>query len=166
MLHQVPLRLGSTRSSSLGKHHMFTTTHERVKQSLFPKKAQTLTKSALKHQETCLFTRHILARNSFTLPAENRLNKPKQPPFFHPTELQDCPPALKAVRNLTHKAKMASSSPPPLPRICVLGSLNIDLVSYVPHHPAPGETLTSTSFAVSPGGKVSPSLPPRQPPTH
>lgn len=40
-----------------------------------------------------------------------------------------------------------------LPRICVLGSLNIDLVSYVPHHPAPGETLTSNSFAVSPGGK-------------
>ncbi|KAI3402192.1 hypothetical protein diail_121 [Diaporthe ilicicola] len=40
-----------------------------------------------------------------------------------------------------------------LPRICVLGSLNIDLVSYVPHHPAPGETLTSNSFHVSPGGK-------------
>ncbi|POS76362.1 ribokinase [Diaporthe helianthi] len=40
-----------------------------------------------------------------------------------------------------------------LPRICVLGSLNIDLVSYVPHHPAPGETLTSNSFQVSPGGK-------------
>lgn len=53
-----------------------------------------------------------------------------------------------------------------LPRICVLGSLNIDLVSYVPHHPAPGETLTSNSFHVSPGGKVSvhsrspPSFPP------
>lgn len=40
-----------------------------------------------------------------------------------------------------------------LPHIAVLGSLNIDLVSYVPHHPLPGETLTSTSFAVSPGGK-------------
>ncbi|KAK7749051.1 putative ribokinase [Cytospora paraplurivora] len=40
-----------------------------------------------------------------------------------------------------------------LPRICVLGSLNIDLVSYVPHHPEPGETLTSSSFDVSPGGK-------------
>ncbi|KAI0479020.1 Ribokinase-like protein [Xylariaceae sp. FL0804] len=39
------------------------------------------------------------------------------------------------------------------PVITVLGSLNIDLVSYVPHHPLPGETLTSTSFAVSPGGK-------------
>ncbi|KAF3767750.1 Ribokinase-like protein [Cryphonectria parasitica EP155] len=45
----------------------------------------------------------------------------------------------------------ASSSS--LPRICVLGSLNMDLVSYVPHHPEPGETLTSNSFAVSPGGK-------------
>jgi len=40
-----------------------------------------------------------------------------------------------------------------LPRIAVLGSLNMDLVSYVPHHPLPGETLTATSFAVSPGGK-------------
>ncbi|KAI1083501.1 Ribokinase-like protein [Whalleya microplaca] len=39
------------------------------------------------------------------------------------------------------------------PLITVLGSLNIDLVSYVPHHPLPGETLTATSFAVSPGGK-------------
>ncbi|KAG6366334.1 hypothetical protein INS49_000511 [Diaporthe citri] len=47
---------------------------------------------------------------------------------------------------------MAASSSE-LPRICVLGSLNIDLVSYVPHHPAPGETLTSNSFTVSPGGK-------------
>lgn len=42
---------------------------------------------------------------------------------------------------------------PTIPRITVLGSLNIDLVSYVPHHPLPGETLTASSFAVSPGGK-------------
>ncbi|ORY63169.1 Ribokinase-like protein [Pseudomassariella vexata] len=42
---------------------------------------------------------------------------------------------------------------PEAPLITVLGSLNIDLVSYVPHHPLPGETLTATSFAVSPGGK-------------
>lgn len=42
---------------------------------------------------------------------------------------------------------------PTTPLITVLGSLNIDLVSYVPHHPQPGETLTSTSFSVSPGGK-------------
>ncbi|KAI0509338.1 Ribokinase-like protein [Xylaria bambusicola] len=39
------------------------------------------------------------------------------------------------------------------PLITVLGSLNIDLVSYVSHHPLPGETMTSSSFAVSPGGK-------------
>jgi ribokinase len=39
------------------------------------------------------------------------------------------------------------------PVIAILGSLNIDLVARVPHHPAPGETLTSSSFAVSPGGK-------------
>ncbi|KAK5998503.1 Ribokinase [Cladobotryum mycophilum] len=39
------------------------------------------------------------------------------------------------------------------PRITVLGSLNIDLVSYVPHHPLPGETLTANHFNTSPGGK-------------
>lgn len=41
----------------------------------------------------------------------------------------------------------------PLPTICVLGSLNIDLVYYLPHHPLAGETLTSTHSDVSPGGK-------------
>ncbi|KAJ6444512.1 ribokinase [Purpureocillium lavendulum] len=40
-----------------------------------------------------------------------------------------------------------------LPRITILGSLNMDLVSYVPHHPLPGETLTSSHFTTSPGGK-------------
>jgi ribokinase len=40
-----------------------------------------------------------------------------------------------------------------LPRITILGSLNMDLVSYVPHHPLPGETLTSNHFNTSPGGK-------------
>jgi ribokinase len=39
------------------------------------------------------------------------------------------------------------------PHITVLGSLNMDLVSYVPHHPAPGETLKSNSFSMAPGGK-------------
>ncbi|KAG6008375.1 hypothetical protein E4U21_004579 [Claviceps maximensis] len=48
---------------------------------------------------------------------------------------------------------MAHSSPSPSPLITILGSLNMDLVSYVPHHPLPGETLTSTSFTTSPGGK-------------
>lgn len=42
---------------------------------------------------------------------------------------------------------------PPIPTLTILGSLNIDLVSRVPHHPAPGETLTATSFSLSPGGK-------------
>ncbi|KAK0385906.1 hypothetical protein NLU13_7081 [Sarocladium strictum] len=40
-----------------------------------------------------------------------------------------------------------------IPVISVLGSLNVDLVSYVPHHPLPGETLTSSRFDVFPGGK-------------
>ena len=44
---------------------------------------------------------------------------------------------------------MASSRP----RITILGSLNIDLVSYVPHHPLPGETLTASHFTTSSGGK-------------
>lgn len=46
---------------------------------------------------------------------------------------------------------MASHASPP--HITVLGSLNMDLVSYVPHHPLPGETLTSSHFNTSPGGK-------------
>lgn len=40
-----------------------------------------------------------------------------------------------------------------VPQITVLGSLNMDLVAYVPHHPLPGETLTADLFATSPGGK-------------
>ncbi|KAF7549711.1 hypothetical protein G7Z17_g6208 [Cylindrodendrum hubeiense] len=43
--------------------------------------------------------------------------------------------------------------PPTRPVISVLGSLNIDLVSYVPHHPLPGETITANQFDVFPGGK-------------
>ncbi|KAM5354664.1 hypothetical protein ACJ41O_001311 [Fusarium nematophilum] len=39
------------------------------------------------------------------------------------------------------------------PTISVLGSLNIDLVSYVPRHPLPGETITANQFNVFPGGK-------------
>lgn len=39
------------------------------------------------------------------------------------------------------------------PTITVLGSLNIDLVFRVPHHPLPGETLTASSFSVHCGGK-------------
>ena len=39
------------------------------------------------------------------------------------------------------------------PIICVLGSLNIDLVYYIPHHPLAGETLTAIRSNVFPGGK-------------
>ncbi|KAK4112071.1 ribokinase-like protein [Canariomyces notabilis] len=48
---------------------------------------------------------------------------------------------------------MASSASGALPHIAVLGSLNMDLVAYVPHHPRPGETLTADKFVTSPGGK-------------
>ncbi|KAM0705812.1 hypothetical protein Q7P35_007172 [Cladosporium inversicolor] len=41
----------------------------------------------------------------------------------------------------------------PQPIICVLGSLNIDLVYYIPHHPLAGETLTAIESNVFPGGK-------------
>lgn len=46
-----------------------------------------------------------------------------------------------------------TSMSPSQPIICVLGSLNIDLVYYVPHHPQAGETLTALRSDVSPGGK-------------
>jgi ribokinase len=42
---------------------------------------------------------------------------------------------------------------PRVPLITVIGSLNMDLVAYVPHHPLPGETLTADRFTTSPGGK-------------
>ena len=57
----------------------------------------------------------------------------------------------KASINLTKPQLKPSTMA--IPTITVLGSLNIDLTSYVPHHPQPGETLTSTSFVISPGGK-------------
>lgn len=37
--------------------------------------------------------------------------------------------------------------------IVVLGSINLDLTTYVPHLPAPGETLFGSSFITVPGGK-------------
>ncbi|KAL2153027.1 hypothetical protein VTH82DRAFT_4182 [Thermothelomyces myriococcoides] len=40
-----------------------------------------------------------------------------------------------------------------IPYITVLGSLNMDLVAYVPYHPVPGETLTADTFVTTPGGK-------------
>jgi ribokinase len=38
------------------------------------------------------------------------------------------------------------------PLLCV-GSLNVDLIAYMPHFPAPGETLMGTTFQQGPGGK-------------
>jgi ribokinase len=40
----------------------------------------------------------------------------------------------------------------PTPLACV-GSLNVDLIAYVPHFPKPGETLMGTHFQQGPGGK-------------
>lgn len=37
--------------------------------------------------------------------------------------------------------------------VLVVGSINMDLVARTPHIPAPGETLTGTDFATTPGGK-------------
>jgi ribokinase len=42
----------------------------------------------------------------------------------------------------------------PLPRIIVVGSVNIDFTVYVPHLPRPGETLGGEQFMVAPGGKA------------
>ncbi len=39
------------------------------------------------------------------------------------------------------------------PRICVLGSINMDLVIQTPRFPAPGETLLGGQFRTYPGGK-------------
>jgi ribokinase len=51
--------------------------------------------------------------------------------------------------DLPTTSNMTSSKP----IICVLGSLNIDLVYYIPHHPLAGETLTAIESNVFPGGK-------------
>lgn len=40
-----------------------------------------------------------------------------------------------------------------VPRIAVVGSVNLDLVATASHLPAPGETVTGASFARHPGGK-------------
>ena len=39
------------------------------------------------------------------------------------------------------------------PHICVVGSCNVDLISYVPRLPVPGETLFGSKFAIGFGGK-------------
>ncbi len=43
--------------------------------------------------------------------------------------------------------------PPAPPQLCILGSINMDLVVRAPHLPAPGETLLGGPFATLPGGK-------------
>ena len=40
-----------------------------------------------------------------------------------------------------------------MPRICVVGSLNMDLVIRSPHIPQPGETILGSDFQTFPGGK-------------
>ena len=40
-----------------------------------------------------------------------------------------------------------------MPKIAVVGSLNLDLVVPVPHHPRPGETVLGGALAEHPGGK-------------
>ena len=40
-----------------------------------------------------------------------------------------------------------------LPRLAVVGSVNLDLVAHASHLPAPGETVGGASFARHPGGK-------------
>jgi len=42
---------------------------------------------------------------------------------------------------------------PAQPTICVVGAALIDLISYVPRLPAPGETLHGTDFSIGYGGK-------------
>lgn len=64
-------------------------------------------------------------------------------------------PHLITTKENPRQSQASTLSPAAMarPRITVLGSLNIDLVSYVPHHPLPGETLTANHFNTSPGGK-------------
>jgi ribokinase len=47
----------------------------------------------------------------------------------------------------------ATPAPTPGPTVTVVGSLNLDLVVPVPHHPAPGETVLGGDHARHPGGK-------------
>lgn len=40
-------------------------------------------------------------------------------------------------------------------KVCVLGSFNVDMISYLPRFPMPGESLLTTQFLFSAGGKGS-----------
>ena len=46
-----------------------------------------------------------------------------------------------------------TSIPNRKPKVCVVGSCNVDLLSRVPRIPAPGETLAGSSFKIGFGGK-------------
>ena len=48
---------------------------------------------------------------------------------------------------------IASRTGPPMPRIVVVGGINMDLVTLAPRFPAPGETLLGERFLTVPGGK-------------
>lgn len=96
-----------------------------------------------------------------TRPATIQKQTHPQPHFLHShltpfnffTFLLDLVNSITHLFHLTHINQFITMAPPHPPRITILGSLNIDLVSYVPHHPLPGETLTSNHFTTSPGGK-------------
>src|ERR1051326_2730037 len=45
------------------------------------------------------------------------------------------------------------ASAPGSPRLCILGSINMDLCIRAPRLPAPGETILGGPFTTSPGGK-------------
>jgi hypothetical protein len=47
----------------------------------------------------------------------------------------------------------ASTGPHPGPRVCVVGSTNVDLTFRTPRLPSPGETLFGTAFQTGFGGK-------------
>lgn len=49
--------------------------------------------------------------------------------------------------------RLVVTTPRPAPRIVVVGSINMDLVTTVDHLPAPGETLLGTDFQTLTGGK-------------
>lgn len=59
-------------------------------------------------------------------------------------------PAARSLRPVIEWPLDMSHTPP---RLCILGSINMDLVVRVPRLPAPGETMLGGEFATHPGGK-------------
>ena len=56
-------------------------------------------------------------------------------------------------KNLCNLRNLWLKLPEEIMAVVVLGSINMDLTTYVPRLPAPGETLFGTSFITVPGGK-------------